>query len=287
MKALERFPTTRAEATCWDMNRAMASTNMVTLVSEADATAMEQLREQARAAGGTAPSYTALVIRAAALTMQRHPEANRAILGPPLLRRLYQFRNVDISVAIEKALPGLPGQAFAAPVKDTLSKSATQIATELQALAHCDETTDPRYALWMRILKRVPRPLSLWLINLPYWLPSLWAEHRGCACWVNAPSKSGADLVMTTWPWPISFSFGIVKKRPVVIGDQLQVRSTMPLVMVFDRRIMGGGPAGRIFAQFKQILEQAGAELAEPQAPVAPNGEQAAPGRHERPAAPR
>lgn len=29
----------------------------------------------------------------------------------------------------------------------------------------------------------------------------------------------------------------------------------MQLVMVFDRRIMGGGPAGRIFAQFAQILE--------------------------------
>ena len=250
------------------MNDAMTPANMVTLVAEADATAMGRLRARARAAGAV-PSYTALVIRAAALTLQRNPEANRAILGPPLWRRLYQFHNIDISVAIEKALPGLPGQAFAAPVRDTLSKSAVQIGAELQALARCDETTDARYALWMKVLRRVPRPISLWLINLPYWSPKLWVHHRGCAAWVNAPSKSGADLVMTIWPWPISFSFGVVKKRPVVIDDQVQVRSTMPLVMVFDRRIMGGGPAGRIFAQFKQILEQADSELAEPAARLA------------------
>lgn len=37
--------------------------------------------------------------------------------------------------------------------------------------------------------------------------------------------------------------------------SKLEVRLTMPIVMVFDRRIMGGGPAARIFAQFKTILE--------------------------------
>jgi hypothetical protein len=138
-----------------------------------------------------------------------------------------------------------------------------QITQELQELATCDETNNDRYKLFMRILNRVPRPFSLWLINAAYWFPELWAEHRGCACWVNAPSKAGADLVMTTWPWPITFSFGVVRKRPVVINDKVEARLTMPLVMVFDRRIMGGGPAGRIFAQFKEILAKADRTLGE------------------------
>ena len=252
----------QAEATCWGMNDAMEPANMVTMVAEADAAGMERLRAAARASGqGSVPSYTAIVIKAAALTMQRNPQANRAILGPPLLRRLHQFDNIDISVAVEKNLPRLPGQAFAAPIQDTPHKSLAQITDELQALARCDEATDTRYRTWMRILRYVPRPLSLWLINLPYWFASLWVAHRGCACWVNAPSRAGADLVMTTWPWPISFSFGVVRKRPVVVGDAVEARLTMPLVMVFDRRIMGGGPAGRIFAQFKAILEDADREL--------------------------
>jgi pyruvate/2-oxoglutarate dehydrogenase complex dihydrolipoamide acyltransferase (E2) component len=253
----EHVPVTRAERTSWAMNDVLTPGYMVTMVSEVDATAMEALRQRARGEGELAPSYTALVIKAAALTMRRNPHANRAILGPPFFRRLVQFRNADIGVAVEKSLPALPGQAFAAPIRDAADRPLAEITAELQELAACDEHSDARYRLFMRILKRVPRPLSLWLINAPYWSPKLWSEHRGCACWVNAPSRAGADLVMTTWPWPITFSFGVVRRRAIAVGEELQARTTMPLVMVFDRRIMGGGPAGRVFADFKTILETA------------------------------
>lgn len=250
-----RVPITRAEKTMWMLNDAMVPAYMVTMVAEADASAMNLLREQARSGGEQPPSFTALVIKAAAMTMQRHPEANRAILGFPFFRRLYQFHNQDISVAVEKALPGLPGAAFAVPIRYALNKPLAEITRELQDLALCDEQTNDSYRMFMRFLKYMPRPLSAWLISGRCTGASAWQRYRGCACWVNAPSKSGADLVMTTWPWPITFSFGVVRKRPFVAGDSLEVRSTMPLVMVFDRRIMGGGPAGRIFADFKKILE--------------------------------
>jgi hypothetical protein len=68
---------------------------------------------------------------------------------------------------------------------------------------------------------------------------------------------------MTTWPWPITFSFGKVKVRPWIVNEKVEARKTMPLVMVFDRRIMGGGPAGRIFEKFKEILEKPDLYLAE------------------------
>ena len=40
--------------------------------------------------------------------MKHNPQANRAILGPPLFERLYEFRNIDIGVAVEKSLPAGP-----------------------------------------------------------------------------------------------------------------------------------------------------------------------------------
>ena len=251
----KKIVTSRAEITSWALNDILVPAYMVSMVSEIDATSLEQLRAEAKTLGRTAPSFTALVVKAAALTMKNNPEANRAILGPPFHKRLYQFQNTDISVAVEKDLPQLPGQAFAATIENTINKSLVQITEELQGLVKCTESNNDRYKLFMKILKYIPKPMSLWLINSPYWFPSLWVQHRGCACWVNAPSKSGADLVFTTWPWPITFSFGVVKKRPFVVDDKVEVRLTMPLLMVFDRRIMGGGPAGRIFAQFKENLE--------------------------------
>jgi hypothetical protein len=83
---------------------------------------------------------------------KKNPEANRAILGPPFFKGLYQFRSVDISVAVEKSLPYLPGQAFATPIEKTLEKSLVEITEELRQLASCDESNNLRYRMFMRVL---------------------------------------------------------------------------------------------------------------------------------------
>jgi len=246
------------------LNRMLNPANMVTMVSEIDASAVVRLREDSRAATGRVPSYTAIVMRAAARMLKAHPEANRAIIGFPGFRKLVQFHTTDIGVAVEKSLPLLPGAAFAVPVGNTAEKSLLELTDELQALAHCTEEDNPAFRLYQRILKYVPPFLSYWLINMPAWIPALWVKHRGSAAWVNAPSRAGADTVTTTWPWPITFSFGIVKPRPFVVDGRLEVRSTMPVVMVFDRRIMGGGPASRLFAEFQRCLVEANVRLADP-----------------------
>lgn len=257
MAVYKKIPTGFAEATSWAMANGLQPAHMVAMTTMADATAISGLRERAKAQGHIAPSYTALAVKAAAIVMQNNPWANRAILGPPFFRKLYQFSEIDISVAVEKDLPGLPGQPYAATIRRTAHKSLSEITNELRAFATADVKTDSRLRLFMRILRYVPPPFSTWMIQAPYLGPRLWSMHRGCACWVNAPSKAGADLVIATWPWPISFSFGLVKERPWVCDGKVETRLTIPLLMSFDRRIQGGGPASRLFAEFTQIIEQA------------------------------
>lgn len=236
------------------MNDCLKPAYLVTMVSEVDATSMIRIRYQFKSAGKTPPSYTALVIRAAAVTLAQFPEANRAILGFPFFKRLWQFTNIDISVAVEKGLPYLPGFPLADVIKNTCEISLDQITKKLKEMAECNESNNSQYRTLMQILRFLPPPLSTFLINLPYFFPRLWTQYRGCACWVNAPSREGTDLVFTAWPWPITFSFGKVKSRPFVASGRVEARETMPLVMVFDRRIMGGAPASRIFEFFKETL---------------------------------
>lgn len=262
-RSVTSLPITRAETTAWAMNHQLVPANMVTMSSEIDATAIKKLRGMYMAKGLLPPTMTAIIVKAAALTMAAYPEANRAILGWPGFRKLYQFKNTNISVAVEKSLPYLPGLAFATPLENSFGKSLAALSQELRDLATCNETNNPRFKVYMRMLRWLPTPLSLFLINLPIRVPSLWVQHRGCAAWVNAPSKAGVDSVTTTWPWPISFSFGFVKLRPRVVENKVEARLTMPLIMAFDRRIMGGGPAGRIFAHFKNVLEKADETLFE------------------------
>ena len=40
----------------------------------------------------------------------------------------------------------------------------------------------------------------------------------------------------------------------MVVDGEVVARMTTPLEMVFDRRTMGGGPAGRLFAQMGEVL---------------------------------
>lgn len=257
MKAVEKLRATRAEKAVWAMNRAMVSEYLVTMASEVDATGLERLRARARATGREAPSFTAIVIKAVALLMREHPQANRAILGPPGFRSLFQLRGQDVCAAVEKSLPYLPGLAMPGMVRQAADQPLLGITHVLRSFAQRGESEWPELARFMRILRRVPRPLSNWLINLPYHWPSLWPKYRGCAAWVNAPSKAGADLVMTAWPWPLNFSFGVVKPRPFVVDSEVRAVPTIPLVLVFDRRIMGGGPASRLFARFQDIIANA------------------------------
>lgn len=254
MKSITALPITRAEKTAWAMNNVLTPAYVVTMVSEIDASGLARLRSQIKDQSGSAPSYTALIIKAAGIVIKQNPEANRAILGLPFLKKLFQFKNIDIAVAVEKELPFLPGLAFAPVITDIESKSCLDISKEMLFLKNCTVDNSAQFSQYMKILKKVPAPISNWLINLPYYFPTLWVKYRGCAVWVNAPSKAGVDMVLTSWPWPITFTFGLVKSRPTVVDGKVEARLTIPVTMAFDRRIMGGGPASRIFANFQEVL---------------------------------
>jgi len=113
MKTFEKLPLTWVETSSWAMNDILTPKYMVNMAAQADATALWELRQKASREGRQPPSYTALVMKAAALTMKRQPHANRAVLGFPFFKRLVQFHNIDVGVAVEKSLPSMPGHAYA------------------------------------------------------------------------------------------------------------------------------------------------------------------------------
>ncbi len=257
MELYKKLKLSRAETTAWETGNLMVPADMVTMISEVDASGLDRLRQVSKSQFGQAPTYTSMILKIVALTMDQNPTANRAILGWPFFKKLLQFNNVNISVAVEKNLPNYPGLAYAEPITGILEKSLLEITNELKNFAQCDETNNKGFATYMWMLKYLPKTLAIFLFNLADYVPSVWVKYRGCAAWVNAPSKAGVDLVLTTWPWPLTFSFGLVKARPMVVDGQVVARQTIPLVMAFDRRIMGGGPASRLFAHFQKLVETA------------------------------
>lgn len=64
-------------------------------------------------------------------------------------------------------------------------------------------------------------------------------------------------MLVGNWPWPIGFSFGLVKDRPIVVNGLVVARPTMMLIMSFDRRLMAGAPAARFFNAVATSLQDA------------------------------
>ena len=79
---------------------------------------------------------------------------------------------------------------------------------------------------------------------------------------ISSPAKYGVDMMVANWPWPIGYSFGLVKDRPIAVDGAVRAGPTMALTMSFDRRLMGGAPAARFFRTVCDHVEHAELEMA-------------------------
>ena len=78
---------------------------------------------------------------------------------------------------------------------------------------------------------------------------------------VSSPGKYGVDVIFANWWAPLAVSFGMVKPRPVVIGDAVVPRPTFVLTVNFDVRVMAGAQAAMFGRRVVDILEAAPSNL--------------------------
>ncbi len=66
-------------------------------------------------------------------------------------------------------------------------------------------------------------------------------------------SSYGVPIIR--YPESAVLGIGAIQKKPVVVDDQIVIRSMMPLSMSFDHRIIDGADAGRFMNTLKKLLE--------------------------------
>ncbi|MCM2280828.1 MAG: 2-oxo acid dehydrogenase subunit E2 [Bdellovibrionaceae bacterium] len=205
---------------------------------------------------GQRPTFTAFIAKAAAQALKEFPFANRRAYRPFgfLPHRFQNFSSVDISVAAEVNIPDREYVAFFDILRDTEKKSFSETSAWLRDFRN-DIDNNPQWKSFHAIMQNVPKLLAQWLIRLPYAFPRMWHKYRGGAVMISSPAKYGVDSVVAAWPSPIGLSYGLVKPRPIVDKGQLRAATTCHVVMVFDRRLMAGAPAARVFQRLVEILE--------------------------------
>jgi pyruvate/2-oxoglutarate dehydrogenase complex dihydrolipoamide acyltransferase (E2) component len=251
-------------ANCAIVEYEIRPSNSVSFASQVDLTEVERVRR--RAGGGRKPSYTAFVVKAVALALRDFPYANRRVCRKSWLpfsgRRLLTFHRRDVTVAVERDISGAESTAFMDVIRDADQVPMATIVDTLNALAASDKTTNKQWREFSAVINRFPLWLSALIIRLPWYFPGLWVKYRGGAVLISSPAKYGVDAILGTWPHPLGISFGLVKPRAVVRGEEIVACPTFTLTLNFDRRVMAGAPASRFFNRIVKVLESAETEMA-------------------------
>jgi pyruvate dehydrogenase E2 component (dihydrolipoamide acetyltransferase) len=206
------------------MSESAHITAPVTLTTEADATELVTLREQAKARltprGVKVPSYNALLIKLVTVTLQDHPNVNVTLAGDEIA--VHDEINIGLAVDTDVGL-------LVPVIHNTKAKSIEQITEEAYELAEK-----------ARARKLGPDHLSggtftvtnLGMYNIDAFTPI-----------INLPEAAILGV-------------GRIVSKPVVYDGEVVPRHMVALSLTFDHRVIDGGPAARFLDTVREYVER-------------------------------
>jgi pyruvate dehydrogenase E2 component (dihydrolipoamide acetyltransferase) len=199
----------------------------VTLTTEADATALVRLREQAiaeqRDAGDELPTYSDLMIKVVALALGEHPALNAELTDNGIV----QHAEANVAVAVDT-----PRGLIAPVVRDAAKRSVSEIAKDTKRLitaaragtAQAKDLEGGTFTI-----------TNLGMFEIDAFTPM-----------VNLPQCAILGL-------------GRIIAKPVVVDEateQVAVRRMLSLSLTFDHRLVDGAPAARFLQRIKHLVER-------------------------------
>lgn len=243
------------------LNQENSMNNKVIIAVEVDMAPSMNYRNHLKEQGETAPCFTAIIAKSITKAVHKHPHINTIQTGFSFWKKFTRLKSVDFSFAVERNLNSGEMVTYISTVRDTDNKDVNTIDKELRSLSNLPPEQDPRWNSFLWIVKNTPGFIAKQLLSLPKLSLKLWKEHRGGALLISSPCKYGGDILTAGWPWPMSFSFGEIKSRPMVIEDELTIRPTTMLTFSFDRRFIPGAPAARFLTDVVKNLQSVDAHI--------------------------
>lgn len=195
----------------------------VTLTAEVDMTeavrVRAQLIEEFERKYGTRPTFTDMVVKAAARAILDHPIINASLQGNEI--RISGEVNVGVAVALEVGL-------IVPVVRNADKKALPQISAELKQLVEKGRTGK-----------------------------LAGSEITGGTFTITNLGAYGVEIFNPIITPGQSVILGVcrIMEKPVVVSGQVVVRSMMNLCLSFDHRVMDGAPAARFLQEVKALLE--------------------------------
>ncbi len=214
------------------MHESLQTMAQLTITTEVDVTEAVKLREQLVEewqSEGLRPTYTDLVLKAAAFALTEHPRVNATLDGESI--RLLSEAHVGLAVSLDEGL-------IVPVVRDADKKSLKQIAAETSDLSEkarasaltVDDVTGGTFTV-----------TSLGMYGIDTFTPIVTPRQAGIlgvGRIREVPAFAPSDSLSGT-PAP-----GVVR------------RSVMDLSLTFDHRLVDGAPAAQFLGRVRALLER-------------------------------
>ena len=209
------------------MTASLRDTAQLTLVAEADATALVALRgalvPAAKIYGHRAPTYTDLIVAIVARTLRDHPRLNSSLVEGPGGAEVAEWHEINVGVAV-----ALENGLVVPVVRDADRKPLQAISAEVAELAEAARNG--------RLDADAFQGGTFTVTNLGQ------MEVDAFTPIVNPPQSAILGV-------------GRIAKRPAVVDDAVSVRSMVTLSLTIDHRIVDGAPGGAFLRDVRRAIE--------------------------------
>ncbi|MEZ6031170.1 MAG: pyruvate dehydrogenase complex dihydrolipoamide acetyltransferase [Hyphomonadaceae bacterium] len=174
---------------------------------------------EAAGAKGVKVSVNDMLIKACAMALMAHPDANASFTD----KGIAQHKSAHVSVAV-----AIPGGLITPVVRDAQTKGLAQIAAEMKDLA-------------ARAREKKLKP----------------QEYMGGTFSISNLGMFGikAFASILNPPEGMILSVGAGGKRPVVRGTKIEIATVMTVTLTCDHRVVDGATGARWLETFKQFVE--------------------------------
>lgn len=191
----------------------------LTTIAEVDATELVKLHEKLEEPG-IRVSYTVFIVKATAQALQEYPIINSSLVDDKILVKKY----CNIGIAVAREDKGL----IVPVVRNAEEKNLMETAKEVEELikrAREDRLT--------------PK------------------DVKGGTFTITNPGMLGViiDTPIINPPESAILGVGAIVRRPVIINNEITIRSMMYLCLTYDHRVIDGVPAIRFLQRVKYLLE--------------------------------
>ncbi|MFW9966638.1 MAG: 2-oxo acid dehydrogenase subunit E2 [Candidatus Thorarchaeota archaeon] len=222
---------------------------------EVDVTKGRQIIREYEESSGKELSFTAWITKCIAQAVSEHRNVHAIRKG----KRLIVFKDVDVSVMVERQIGGVTG-AQTYIVRKANEKTVHEIQDEIWAVRSRKDgdISDTVNQKMMRRLFSLPKFLRDFLFWRKFRTdPFFVKKHLGTvtvtAVGMYGKGKSGWAVPISISP--VLFALGGITKKPAVVDENIEIRESLCVTTFLNHDVVDGGPAARFVARFAELVE--------------------------------